>query len=94
LLPDRRRRLTPVSSSPTAARSRTGLREVAPACDVLAAHRIVFEAFETDVHPPPRLWEQMGVDPDPIEAFRRDGRTKRLAHECETAPVESPYESI
>jgi L-rhamnose isomerase/sugar isomerase len=61
--------------------------------DVLAAHRVLIEAFETDVRPLlARLREQSGVDPDPVEAFRREGHTKRLARERGTASVESAYE--
>lgn len=61
--------------------------------DVLGAHRILFEAFETDVRPLlTRLREAIGVDPDPVEAFRRGGYADRLARERGTASVESAYE--
>jgi L-rhamnose isomerase/sugar isomerase len=61
--------------------------------DVLAAHRVLMEAFETDVRPLlARLRGQSGVDPDPVEAFRREGHAGRLARERGTASVESAYE--
>src|SRR5204863_9599443 len=50
--------------------------------DVLGAHRVLLEAFETDVRPLlARLRERVGVDPDPVEAFRRGGFGERLAQE-------------
>jgi L-rhamnose isomerase / sugar isomerase len=61
--------------------------------DVLGAHRVLLEAFETDVRPLlARLREDLGVDPDPVEAFRRGGHAERLARERGTSPVESAYE--
>jgi L-rhamnose isomerase/sugar isomerase len=61
--------------------------------DVLGAHRVLLEAFETDVRPLlARLREEIGVDPDPVEAFRRGGHAERLARERGTASVESAYE--
>jgi L-rhamnose isomerase/sugar isomerase len=61
--------------------------------DVLSAHRVLLEAFETDVRPfTARLRAESGVDPDPVEAFRRGGHAERLARERGTAAVESAYE--
>jgi L-rhamnose isomerase / sugar isomerase len=61
--------------------------------DVLGAHRVLLDAFETDVRPLlARLRESIGVDPDPVDAFRRDGHAERLAGERGTAAVESAYE--
>jgi L-rhamnose isomerase/sugar isomerase len=61
--------------------------------DVLGAHRVLMEAYETDVRPLlGRLRERIGVDPDPVEAFRREGHAERLARERGTASVESAYE--
>jgi L-rhamnose isomerase / sugar isomerase len=61
--------------------------------DVLGAHRVLMEAFEADVRQLlARPRERVGVDPDPVEAFRRSGHAERLAHERGTASVESAYE--
>jgi L-rhamnose isomerase/sugar isomerase len=61
--------------------------------DVLGAHRILLAAFETDVRPLlARLREELGADPDPVAAFRREGHAERLARERGTASVESAYE--
>jgi L-rhamnose isomerase / sugar isomerase len=69
------------------------LRASQSAGDVLGAHRVVLEAFETDVRPLlARLRAELGVDPDPVEAFRRGGYAERLAHERGTTSIESAYE--
>jgi L-rhamnose isomerase/sugar isomerase len=71
----------------------TRLAAAQRAGDVLGAHRIVLEAFETDVRPLlARLREGLGVAPDPVDAFRRGGHAERLARERGTASVESAYE--
>ena len=60
--------------------------------DVLGAHRLLLAAFETDVRPLlARLRTEIGVDPDPVEAFRRGGHAERLARERGTASAESAY---
>jgi L-rhamnose isomerase/sugar isomerase len=62
--------------------------------DVLGAHRVLVDAFETDVRPLlARLREEVGVAPDPVEAFRGGGYADRLARERGTASVESAYET-
>jgi L-rhamnose isomerase / sugar isomerase len=61
--------------------------------DVLGAHRVLLEAFETDVRPlVSRLRAELGVEPDPVEAFRRGGHAERLARERGTTSDESAYE--
>jgi Predicted sugar isomerase len=61
--------------------------------DVLGAHRVVLDAFETDVRPLlARLRQEIGVDDDPVAAFRRGGYGETLAQERGTASVESAYE--
>src|SRR5262249_29537023 len=61
--------------------------------DVLRAHRVLLEAFETDVRPLlASLRERLGLDPDPVEAFRRGGYAETLARERGTSSVESAYE--
>jgi L-rhamnose isomerase/sugar isomerase len=69
------------------------LTEAQLAGDVLGAHRILLEAFETDVRPLlGRLRGELGLEPDPVEAFRAGGFAERLAREREIAAVESAYE--
>jgi L-rhamnose isomerase / sugar isomerase len=61
--------------------------------DVLGAHRLVLDAFETDVRPLlARFRQELGFEPDPLEAFRAGGFAERLARERGTAPVKSAYE--
>ncbi len=61
--------------------------------DVLGAHRVLVEAYETDVRPMVgRLRTELALDPDPVAAFRAGGHLERLAHERGTARVRSAYE--
>jgi L-rhamnose isomerase/sugar isomerase len=70
------------------------LAEAQQAGDVLGAHRILLEAFETDVRPLlGRLRAELGLEPDPVEAFRNAGLAERLTRERGTAAVASAYES-
>jgi len=63
--------------------------------DVLGAHRTLLAAYETDVRPLlSRLRESVGVEPDPVAAFRAGGYARRLADERGTAAVESAYERL
>jgi L-rhamnose isomerase/sugar isomerase len=63
--------------------------------DVLGAHRLLVDAFETDVRPLlARLREEQGLEADPVEAFRRGGYAERLAQERGTASVQSAYETL
>jgi L-rhamnose isomerase/sugar isomerase len=72
---------------------RDRLRHAQQEGDVLEAHRVLVEAFETDVRPLlASLRERMGVDPDPVGAFRSGGYADRLARERGTDSVESAYE--
>jgi L-rhamnose isomerase / sugar isomerase len=62
--------------------------------DVLGAHRVLTEAFETDVRGLlASLRSQRGLEADPVEAFRAAGHAERLARERGTAHVQSAYES-
>jgi L-rhamnose isomerase/sugar isomerase len=71
------------------------LREAQAAGDVLGAHRILLEAFETDVRPLlARLRESQGVPEDPVAAFRAGGYGEERARERGTASVESAYEQL
>jgi L-rhamnose isomerase/sugar isomerase len=62
--------------------------------DVLGAHRVLMDAFETDVRPLlATLRAGLGVDGDPVTAFRSGGYAERLARKRGTAAVESAYET-
>jgi L-rhamnose isomerase/sugar isomerase len=61
---------------------RARLEDAQRAGDVLGAHRILVDAYETDVRPLlARLRAELGLDPDPLEAFRGGGYAERLALE-------------
>jgi L-rhamnose isomerase/sugar isomerase len=63
--------------------------------DVLGAHRVLLEAFETDVRPLlGHLRSGLGLEADPVEAFRSGGYQERLVRERGRTAVESAYESI
>jgi L-rhamnose isomerase / sugar isomerase len=69
------------------------LATVQAAGDVLAAHRVYTAAFETDVRPLlTRLREELGVPPDPVEAFRTGGYADERAAARGSTAVESAYE--
>jgi L-rhamnose isomerase/sugar isomerase len=63
--------------------------------DVLGAHRLLLEAFETDVRPlVAEVRHEQGVEPDPVAAFRAQGHVARLAAERGVASVQSAYEQV
>lgn len=63
--------------------------------DVLGAHRLLVEAFETDVRPLlARLRADQGLEADAVEAFRAGGHRERLAGERGLSTVESAYERL
>jgi L-rhamnose isomerase / sugar isomerase len=69
------------------------LTEAQRAGDVLGGHRVLLDAFETDVRPLlAQLRERGGIDPDPVEAYRRGGYAERLTRERGTTAVESASE--
>jgi len=50
--------------------------------DVLGAHRVLVDAFETDVRPLlMQVREEMGLQPDPLAAYRADNYAQRVAEE-------------
>lgn len=56
------------------------LEEAQRSGDVLAAHRILADAYETDVRPLcAKVREDLGASADPIGAFRRSGYLERIA---------------
>ena len=63
--------------------------------DVLGAHRVLLEAFETDVRPLlARLRAENGLHADPVQAFRDGGYLEQRTRERGTASVESAYEKL
>ena len=61
---------------------RAALYEAQENNDVLVAEEILKDAYNTDVRPLLReLREEMGIDPDPVQAFRRSGYTEAKAEE-------------
>lgn len=63
--------------------------------DVLGAHRLLLEAFETNVRPLlARLRAELGGEADPVAAFRTQGHAEQLAPDLGSAPVASAYERI
>jgi L-rhamnose isomerase/sugar isomerase len=61
--------------------------------DVLAAHRTLLEAFETDVRPIlARVRVDAGVEVDPVAAFRNGGYAASRSRERGTSSVQSAYE--
>ncbi|MEI6519901.1 MAG: L-rhamnose isomerase [bacterium] len=62
--------------------NRNTLAELQAAGDVLGAHRMIHEAFETDVRPLLAIMrEEAGLPIDPLKAFREGGFATRMAHE-------------
>jgi L-rhamnose isomerase/sugar isomerase len=50
--------------------------------DVLRAHGVLMDAYNTDVRPMlAELRTQMGLDPDPMGAYARSGYTERISAE-------------
>ena len=50
--------------------------------DVLGAHAVLMDAYNTDVRPLlARLREDMGLDPDPVTAYQRSGYGQRIIEE-------------
>jgi L-rhamnose isomerase / sugar isomerase len=61
--------------------------------DVLGAHRVLLDAYETDVRPLlARSAAERGAPADPMVAFRAEGHAERLARERGTVGVASAYE--
>jgi L-rhamnose isomerase/sugar isomerase len=75
-----------VDTERLAARQREG--------DVLGGHRVLLEAFESDVRPLlAELRAELGVEADPVEAFRTGGHGERLAQERGIVTATSAYEA-
>jgi L-rhamnose isomerase/sugar isomerase len=62
------------------------LREAQAGGLVLDAHRVLVDAYQTDVRPIlAEARRRIGIDPDPIEALRRSGYQEKVATERGTA---------
>jgi len=71
---------------------RSRLRDAQLKGDVLGAHRVLLEAYETDVRP--LLQEarrRLSIDVDPVAAFRASGYSERVARERGKAAAASGY---
>lgn len=65
---------------------RRALAERQAAGDVLGAHRVLTDAFETDVRPLlAQVRAEMGLHPDPIAALKESGYEQKVAAERGTA---------
>jgi L-rhamnose isomerase/sugar isomerase len=61
--------------------------------DVVGAHRVLLEAFETGVRPLlARVRDRLGVEADPVEAFRAGGFPAERERERGIASAESGCE--
>ena len=61
---------------------RSALREAQLNGDVLGAHAILMDAYDTDVRPLlVELRDAQGLDPDPVAAFARSGYLEKVAAE-------------
>jgi L-rhamnose isomerase / sugar isomerase len=70
------------------------LKEAQKSGDILKAHKILIDAFETDVRPLlEEVREEIGINPDPITAYRQDNYAKKIAAERGTANSEGGFPS-
>ena len=61
---------------------RAALAEARRSGDVLGAHRLLLDAYATDVRPLcARVREDLGAAPDPIAAFKESGYAEKVAEE-------------
>lgn len=61
---------------------REALREAQRSSDVLGAHRVLLEAYKTDVRPLcAKVREDLGASSDPVTAFRESGYMERVIEE-------------
>ncbi len=50
--------------------------------DVLTAHAVIMDAFNTDVRPLlADMRAQMGLDPDPVRAYQRSGYAEKITEQ-------------
>ena len=69
-----------------------GLYEAQNSGDVLGAHRVMTDAYETDIRPLlAQVRKEMGLNPDPIAAYRADDYAQKVAEERGTAAAGGGY---
>jgi L-rhamnose isomerase/sugar isomerase len=62
--------------------------------DVLGAHRLLMDAYETDVRPLlAKVREEKSIAPDPIVAYRADGYAQKIAQQRGTSVATGGYPS-
>jgi L-rhamnose isomerase/sugar isomerase len=67
---------------------RVKLQAYQQAGDVLAAHQVLVDAFQTDIRPLlMRVREETGLPPDPMAYLRTDDYPKKIAEERQTVAV-------
>ncbi len=72
---------------------RKALKEAQMAGNVLGAHRVITEAFKTDVRPLlAQVREEMGVPADPIEAYWKSGYEDKICAERGTHSSSGGYQ--
>ena len=60
----------------------SALKSAQVAGDVLAAHEVLMDAYNTDVRPLLREWRaDNGIDPEPMKAYAASGYAKKIATE-------------
>ena len=70
----------------------SALKESQTAGDVLGAHGVLTDAFKTDIRPLLRDFrEELGIDPDPLQALKRGGYAEKNALERGTASAGGGY---
>ncbi len=70
------------------------LGEAQGAGDVLGAHRLLMDAYETDVRPLlAKIREEKGIATDPVAAYRADGYARKIAEERGTSAATGGYPS-
>ncbi|HEX4213147.1 MAG TPA: L-rhamnose isomerase [Candidatus Dormibacteraeota bacterium] len=71
---------------------RAALAEAQAAGDVLGAHRVLTDAFDTDVRPVlAEARRRIGIEPDPIAALAASGYVERVRQERPAAAAASGY---
>jgi L-rhamnose isomerase/sugar isomerase len=67
---------------------RVKLQAYQQAGDVLAAHQVLVDAFQTDIRPLlMKVREEMDLPPDPMAYLRADDYPKEIAEERQTVEV-------